>query len=986
MKHARLNSKSRTFFNILSVLLILTVVTASLPTGVAAQSPVQQSKPSPASNQIADAQCYSNPGSISRSNSGLVGFVGSSPTKPIKQPMADLKNASPEAAARGYLSKCGSIFGLSDQASELSLMRSKPTGDGRTVVRFQQKFQGVPVIGGEILVQITEANDILMVNSSLMPRAKLNTTPSLDSAVARQAALQLVADKYGMSIDTLSATEPELWVYSPALLTQKGRTQMVWKFNVTPVDLAPVREMVLINAHDGSTALSFNQTDTAKHRLVYDVNNTTTLPGSLICNETTDATCAAAGADADAHNAFDFAGDTYDFYFANHARDSIDNAGMNLISSVHYSSGYCNAFWNGSQMTYGDGCTIVVDDVVAHELTHGVTEYESGLIYIGQSGAINESFSDIWGEWVDQENGAGTDTAGVRWQMGEDTSIGAIRNMKDPTIFGDPDRMQSLLYVEGADVHINSGVGNKAAYLITDGDTFNGYTVTGIGYAKAAKIYYEAQTNILTAASNYLALRNALNQACTTLTGTSGITSGDCTEVNEATLATDMDFFFPVPANDAFGTPTVISALPYTNTQDIRGANPAVNDPVISCAGFEGGYSVWYQYTANFTGNLTLSTNGSDYDTILGVWTGATPGTLSSVGCNDDISYPSNLASSLTIPVVSGTTYRIEVAGYDAGTLVLNVGEIILSPKGTIDDTTPTYRWTKVAGASQYRFEVYRGATLVYAYTVPNSNCVGSICAKTASTTALDLFKQYKWRIRAKVGGVWQPFSGYQNFMVVAPFTSNFTINAKGWSTLNGSWVLSGGTYKGSGVFNQLASIGHLGDYSNPVYQVMMKRTGTCIGCANAIYVRGVPGSLTGGWWDTGFYFAVSNDGWMNLYYAEGGSYYTILPWTFNPNISGNWNTIKVVTTPDVLKFYVNNALVITLSGVSGVTNPTGQVGIGHYDVEASVGDPTDKLFVDWAKVNYVGTPFKSDDYSKVIQFSRDMLVNPMSAPDTVAP
>jgi Zn-dependent metalloprotease len=120
--------------------------------------------------------------------------------------------------------------------------------------------------------------------------------------------------------------------------------------------------------------------------------------------------------------------------------------------------------------------------------------------------------------------------------MGEDTSIGALRDMQDPTVFGDPDRMGSPNYYTGSDdsggVHTNSGVGNKTAYLITDGDTFNGYTVTGLGITKAAKIYYEVQTNILISTSNYHSLYDALGQACTTLVGTAGITSSDCHRCN----------------------------------------------------------------------------------------------------------------------------------------------------------------------------------------------------------------------------------------------------------------------------------------------------------------------------------------------------------------------------------------------------------------------------------------------------------------------
>jgi hypothetical protein len=180
-------------------------------------------------------------------------------------------------------------------------------------------------------------------------------------------------------------------------------------------------------------------------------------------------------------------------------------------------------------------------------MTHGVTEHESSLIYLNHSGAINESFSDIWGEFVDLTNGKGNDALSVKWLMGEDLppEIGAIRDMSDPTVFGDPDRMLSPNYwsfqCDNGGVHINSGIGNKAAFLMTDGGVFNGKTITGIGITKVAKIFYEAQTHLLTTASDYNDLADALRQACLNLTGTDGITAADCQEVANAIIATEMN-------------------------------------------------------------------------------------------------------------------------------------------------------------------------------------------------------------------------------------------------------------------------------------------------------------------------------------------------------------------------------------------------------------------------------------------------------------
>ena len=237
------------------------------------------------------------------------------------------------------------------------------------------------------------------------------------------------------------------------------------------------------------------------------------------------------------------------FYASQHGRDSIDNAGMTLVSTVHFSSGYANAFWDPTrlQVVYGDKYGYpLADDVVAHELTHGVTQYESGLFYYYQSGAINESFSDVWGEFVDLTNAAGDDSPGVRWKLGEDISgYGAIRDMSNPPAFGDPDKMTSGNYylgpLDNGGVHINSGLNNKAVYLMTDGGFFNGKTVTALGIAKVAAVYYKAQTSLLTSGADYADLYQALYQSCLVLIGTSGITSSDCQEVRDATDAVEMN-------------------------------------------------------------------------------------------------------------------------------------------------------------------------------------------------------------------------------------------------------------------------------------------------------------------------------------------------------------------------------------------------------------------------------------------------------------
>ena len=160
---------------------------------------------------------------------------------------------------------------------------------------------------------------------------------------------------------------------------------------------------------------------------------------------------------------------------------------------------YDNAFWDGRQMVFGAGYA-KADDVVGHELTHGYVERTSALFYFHQSGAMNESLADTVGEIVDHRHGVDDDAA---WNVGEDLNIpAAVRSMKDPTLHGQPDKMTSALYQaddfqsDGGDVHTNDGVGNKTAYLISQGGTFNGHTVTGIdagdpGLAKTGRLYLE---------------------------------------------------------------------------------------------------------------------------------------------------------------------------------------------------------------------------------------------------------------------------------------------------------------------------------------------------------------------------------------------------------------------------------------------------------------------------------------------------------------
>lgn len=193
--------------------------------------------------------------------------------------------------------------------------------------------------------------------------------------------------------------------------------------------------------------------------------------------------------DADVDGAYDGSAATYDFYRDVFDRDSLDGNGMELVSSVHYGVDFDNAFWNGAQMVYGDGSGRVfvkgaltrAIDVVAHELTHGVTSFTADLAYSKQSGALNEHFSDVFGSLVKQRH-LGQSAAEADWLIGANTlvpSLGrALRSMSEPGTAYDGDRQPAHMdgYVDLPDdnnpandnggVHINSGIPNRAFYLV----------------------------------------------------------------------------------------------------------------------------------------------------------------------------------------------------------------------------------------------------------------------------------------------------------------------------------------------------------------------------------------------------------------------------------------------------------------------------------------------------------------------------------------
>ena len=266
-----------------------------------------------------------------------------------------------------------------------------------------------------------------------------------------------------------------------------------------------------------------------KRRTAYDAMNGTTLPGILVRGEGSKPS-----SDVAINEAYDFAGDTYDFYKQVFGRNSVDNRGMRLDSSVHYRRLFNNAFWNGMQMVYGDGDgRIFVHftsclDVIGHELTHGVTQFTSALQYEAQSGALNEHFSDVMGSLVKQWKLKQT-AAKADWLIGKGLLAPgvkgvALRSMKAPgtayndprTLGRDPQPAHMKDYVntdqDNGGVHINSGIPNKAFFNAA-------IALGGSAWEQAGKIWFNAFVRKMGPAAQFADAANATYEAAGELYG-----------------------------------------------------------------------------------------------------------------------------------------------------------------------------------------------------------------------------------------------------------------------------------------------------------------------------------------------------------------------------------------------------------------------------------------------------------------------------------
>ncbi len=438
-----------------------------------------------------------------------------------------LATGSIETASRDFLRGQATEILKMDSGEDFQAIGRHRDELGQNHVRLQERVNGLPVIGAEYIVHSDAAGNVIGMNGRAVSARDLPRYPSVDAWTA----IERAVSQYGIK-DAAYTDKPRL-VY---VVNERGNASLAWRATAAHKDNGfNALDVIYADATTGDAVMRDAIIQHARNRRTYNANFTQTIPGTLILQETSGSTT-----DVSIQKAHDYAGVTYNYYSTIHGRDSYNGSGAIMNSTVHYGSNYNNAGWTGSEMIYGDGDGSQFGpfsralDVVAHELSHAVTEYSADLVYQNESGALNEATSDILG--VAAEAWSYGSVSSLTWKMGEDcytpgTAGDALRYMNDPEAAGDEDYYPTR-YTGTADyggVHSNSGIANLAFYLMVNGGThprgkttvnvpaLNGTVATSLNMG--AKIWYRALTVYMNSSTNFQAARTATAQAATDLYG-----------------------------------------------------------------------------------------------------------------------------------------------------------------------------------------------------------------------------------------------------------------------------------------------------------------------------------------------------------------------------------------------------------------------------------------------------------------------------------
>lgn len=438
-----------------------------------------------------------------------------------------LPAGAPAAAAKAFLHSRGDLIAATGR-EEFEPVSTFQDDRGQTHVRLQERINGLPVFGADYIVHADAAGNVVAMNGRFTPDRNLPREASVHAWTAIEAA----AAQAG--IDKASWSD---WPTLTYVVNERGNAFLAWVATASYVDEDGEEiDRIFADATTGDLVLRAPQIHRARNRATYTANNGTSLPGTLVLTETGGSTSDSVISTAHANAAV-----SYDYYKNVHGRDSFNNAGAQIKTTVHFDVRYNNAYWNGSQLVYGDGDGSQFSplgnalDVGAHELTHAVTTYSANLTYSNESGALNEGTSDIMASAVESwRDGAVTSDT---WKVGEDVTTpgvsgDALRYMNDPVADGSSYDYYPTRYTGSSDnggVHLNSGIANLAFKLMVTGGTHpRGKTNVNVpalsstattSMNMAAKIWYRALTVYMTTSTNFQGARNATAQAATDLYG-----------------------------------------------------------------------------------------------------------------------------------------------------------------------------------------------------------------------------------------------------------------------------------------------------------------------------------------------------------------------------------------------------------------------------------------------------------------------------------
>ena len=451
------------------------------------------------------------------------------------------------------VSKLASAYQFSS-GTDFQVVSDKTDANGQRFVRLQQLSAGIVVPQGQLIVQVAADGSVVAILGAVVTQAAALPMVAADGERMVRSALSSVAQ--GGDITVHGAVEAT--IFAP----RNGSPQPAFRATVeyqASQGSGRMLEVVYVRSSDGQILARYSQIHDALSRQVYDlgracIQSGRELPGRSLLTE------GGSSSDASATTVYQGLGDTYAFFKSLFARDSYDGRGGKLVASVHatFSGGTgCsgnNAVWMGApynQMAYGDGDgRLLTDlskalDVTGHELTHAVTGSTSGLVYQDESGALNEAMSDINVvavlAWKRAGSQAQPPAAGASrflvddhtWRIGEavagpSLAGGALRFMNNPTQDGySRDYYPERLPAGGEDnggVHGNSGIANLAFYLLSQGGQHprqrTSTLVNAIGFEKALRIFYTANTTLLDAHATFQSARVATAQAAQSLYGT----------------------------------------------------------------------------------------------------------------------------------------------------------------------------------------------------------------------------------------------------------------------------------------------------------------------------------------------------------------------------------------------------------------------------------------------------------------------------------